>query len=526
MPYRILVEVSPANLDRRTSDQAPACLDMDIHSLALAPLKLPRPLDLDSIQVIRYHPITGKIIPAPPWPFARTPGECASRFIDKSLPWDFPMAGAQTVQSGKIPTFPRGAFLCNVRGAGNPGLLVWDHTQDDQQSSYYAIYFNTLPKGARQKPARQGFLGDGSPRRDIATSSLTGTLYNRVTVDDWDGDGLPDLLIGGGFGYILLYRNEGDKFRPRFSQGEYLRDATGNILNAGGMSSPCVADWNGDGRKDLLVGIEGGACLVWYENVGTNKNRKMAYRGFIQADGREIVLPPKPCPETPHYTRDYAPSVEVVDWNGDGKLDLLLGGYITGYIWFYENVGPGSDGTPRLTFRGPLKADGKPLDTIWGAHPCAVDLNEDGRLDLLSGSFGQAMGGGDTFHRFLLYYENIGTRTHPLLTEKPVQYEGAEPREILAQARVLGKNRRGLTDLVISTYTKVYIAENVGTKTTPRWKLQLLEAPWGISPLSATQLMDWNGDGYLDLINSPLDSDSSPIIQLNLGKGTHGVFGP
>jgi len=524
--YRILIEVSPVNIGKRALDQAPACLALDIHSRALEPLKLRQLIDLDSIQVIRYNPTTGKTIPGPPWPFARTPGECASRFLDKSLPWDFPTAGAQTVQGSKLPTFPRGAFLCNVRGSGNPGLLVWDHVQNGQKPSYYAVYFNTLPSGKRQKPARQGFLGDGSPRRDISDSSLTGTLYNRVAVDDWDGDGLPDLLIGGGFGYILLYRNEGDRYYPRFRQGEYLWDSTGNILNAGGMSSPCVVDWNGDGKKDLLVGIEGSACLAWYENIGTNKNRKLAYQGFIQADGKAIVVPHKPCPEAPHYTRDYAPSVEAVDWNGDGKLDLLLGGYITGYIWYYENIGTNPDGTPRLTFRGPLEADGKPLDTIWGAHPCAVDLNGDGKLDLLSGSFGQAMGGGDAFHKFLIYYENTGTHTHPKLTEKPVQYEGEEPHEILAQARVLGQNRRGLTDLIISTFTKVYFAENVGTKSMPKWKLHLLEAPWGLAPLSATQLMDWNGDGFLDLINSPLDSNSCPTVRLNRGKGTHGVFGP
>ncbi|MBI3852070.1 MAG: VCBS repeat-containing protein [Verrucomicrobia bacterium] len=524
--YRVLVEVAPADLDGRSSDESPACLDLDRHSQSFAPLKLRQPIDLDSIQVIRYDSTTGKTLPGLPWPFSRTTGERASRFLDKSLPWDFPTAGAQTVSGEKVPTFPRGAFLNNIRGNGNPGLLVWEHTQDSGRISYYAVYFNALKKGQRQKAARQGFIGDGSPRRDITDSSLTGTLYNRVTVEDWDGDGLPDLLIGGGFGYILLYRNEGKEFHPKFTQGEYLLDADGNILNAGGMSSPCVADWNADGKKDLLVGIEGAASLVWYENVGDNKHHNLVYRGYVKADGKEIVVPAKPCPESPQYTHDYAPSVEVVDWNGDGKPDLLLGGYITGLIWFYENIGTNSDGTPKLTFRGPLEADGKPLDTIWGAHPCAVDLNGDEKLDLLSGSFGQSVGGGDTFHKFLLYYENIGTRTHPKLTEKPVRYESEEPHEILAQARVLGRNRRGLTDLVISTFSKVYFAENVGTKRTPRWKLQLLEAPWGISPLSATQLMDLNGDGLLDLIISPLDSQAAPTVRLNQGKGPHGVFGP
>ena len=62
------------------------------------------------------------------------------------------------------------------------------------------------------------------------------------------------------------------------------------------------------------------------------------------------------------YTLDYYPVLDAVDWNGDGSLDLLVGGYITGRVYFYENVGRNSDGMPRLTYRGPLLADGKPLN--------------------------------------------------------------------------------------------------------------------------------------------------------------------
>jgi len=332
-------------------------------------------------------------------------------------------------------------------------------------------------------------------------------------------------VIGLGFGNVVLFRNEGDRKRPKFGQGHYLMDSEGQIIDAGGMASPAIADWDGDNVRDLIVGIEGDKSLIWYKNIGTNKKRSLSYRGYIKSEGQPLLIPAKPAPESPHYKRDYAPSVDVVDWDGDGDLDLLLGGYITGYIWFYENTGRESDGTPVLVFRGPIQADGKPIDTVWGAHPCTVDLDGDGDLDLLSGSFGQAMGGGDSFNRFLYYYENVGTRKNPQLVERQIAYEGEAPKDILAQARPVDFNNDGLTDLYISTMRNFYLAQNVGTKSAPRWKIELQPSTWGLAELSATQILDWNNDGHADLITSPLDGDGVPQLSLNMGQGTQGAFG-
>lgn len=521
LPYRITVEVPPSDIGNRSRLRAPASLELDFTAPEFASLKLPGPVDLDSIQVLRYEPTTGKVLPAPIWPFGRTPGELASRFLDQSVPWDFPLSGTPYAPPR---FFPRGAYLMNFKGKGNPGLLVWDHTQDARAASYYAIYFDTQKPGAPWKAPRQGLVADGSPRRDPQPSSLTGILYNRVAVDDWDQDGLADLIVGvdgSNCGYLLFFRNEGDKSHPKFGTGEYLWDTSGQILATTNLPSPVVVDWNGDGLKDLVIGV-GGPRVVWYQNVGSNADRKFAFGGFIKADGQPLETSNKPCPESPHIEHDLAPTVDVVDWDNDGDLDLLLGGYITGYIWYYENVGNGRDGTPTLEFRGPIEADGKPIDTIWGAAPSAVDLNGDGRRDLITGSFGQRMGGGDMPNQFLIYYENIGTRNHPKFTQRKVEYEGEPPPDILATPRPFGVDERGLTDLIISTYEKVYFARNVGTKESPKWKIVEQTATWGLSPLSATQLIDWNGDGHLDIVN--MSKDRTPQILINKGTSPQGIF--
>lgn len=89
-------------------------------------------------------------------------------------------------------------------------------------------------------------------------------------VADWDQDGLADLLVGAGDGAVHFFRNTGSKAEPKFADGVLLLPAS-----KGGYSAPVkrgaapespgartkvhVADWNGDGLVDLLVGD------LWYE---------------------------------------------------------------------------------------------------------------------------------------------------------------------------------------------------------------------------------------------------------------------
>ena len=53
---------------------------------------------------------------------------------------------------------------------------------------------------------------------------------------------------------------------------------------------PCVADWNGDGRKDLLLGQfkEGG--IRFYPNVGRDDRPEFKAFEFLAAGGAPIRL--------------------------------------------------------------------------------------------------------------------------------------------------------------------------------------------------------------------------------------------
>ena len=79
---------------------------------------------------------------------------------------------------------------------------------------------------------------------------------------DWDGDGDLDLLVGANDGSVSLFRNTGDAKSPELAPAVRLvppgenasRENAPKDVRRGTRSKICVADWNGDGLLDLLVG--------------------------------------------------------------------------------------------------------------------------------------------------------------------------------------------------------------------------------------------------------------------------------
>jgi hypothetical protein len=54
----------------------------------------------------------------------------------------------------------------------------------------------------------------------------------------------------------------------------------------------------------------------------------------------------------------------VVDWNGDGKKDLLVGCFYNGNVYFFKNSG--TDASPVFTTGTKLKADGQEISVAFG----------------------------------------------------------------------------------------------------------------------------------------------------------------
>jgi len=136
---------------------------------------------------------------------------------------------------------------------------------------------------------------------------------------DWNNDGRKDLIVGQADGTVKLYLNAGTEDAPAFGEGSYLA-ADGVPINVVAAAAPAVVDLDGDGDKDLVVGSASGALAV-FRNVGTDEEPQLT------AGGNLVRLA---SPVAPFFT----------DWDGDGVLELLLSA--SEHLYLYE---PQADGT-------------------------------------------------------------------------------------------------------------------------------------------------------------------------------------
>ena len=141
---------------------------------------------------------------------------------------------------------------------------------------------------------------------------------------DIDGDGDYDMLIGNIEGSVVLMKNIGDVKKPVFSTERTKLKADGKEIKvAGGDAGPVYEDWNHDGIRDLVVGAGDGS--VWfYENTGKNSAPEFAAgKQIVESSGWD-AYPHGTVPKKSGVRS----KVCVTDYNGDGLVDLLLGDFI------------------------------------------------------------------------------------------------------------------------------------------------------------------------------------------------------
>jgi len=142
-------------------------------------------------------------------------------------------------------------------------------------------------------------------------------------------------------------------------------------------------DLDGDGYKDLLSGSYSrmdkdmaGTFQVLYGKKDGTFRKAEELKG---TDGEPLIIPTK---DKDNITEKICTRPFAVDWDGDGHLDLVTGNF-TGTFYWFKGEGKGKF-APKPEV---INAGDKPLK-IEGVHsdPFVVDWDGDGDLDIVSGS--------------------------------------------------------------------------------------------------------------------------------------------
>ena len=152
-------------------------------------------------------------------------------------------------------------------------------------------------------------------------------------VTDWNDDGQWDLMIGSHGGKIEVSVNEGTPGAPSFVTKSFVQEGAADLhVDGNGRSAPSVADWDGDGIRDLLSG-NGDGELIFYANKGTNA--APVFDGHSLATSQGVVIDFDVDAFTVTRSRPFA-----CDWNEDGFMDVLMGvGNATyGQVLLYAGV--------------------------------------------------------------------------------------------------------------------------------------------------------------------------------------------
>ena len=151
----------------------------------------------------------------------------------------------------------------------------------------------------------------------------------RIFAADFDGDGMNDIMVVAKNGYSIFW-NKGGGLSSSFSNSD---KTTGDSFN-GEYSAIEIGDFNGDGLPDFILNERHNTN--WHLALNTGK-KSFEKKSLPQITARE---------ESSTSKNDDKDHCFVVDFNGDGKSDIILSDsyysdktFISHYVLWYRSTG-------------------------------------------------------------------------------------------------------------------------------------------------------------------------------------------
>lgn len=278
----------------------------------------------------------------------------------------------------------------------------WDGDGDTDlvsgNTAGYIEFFENLsgPNNATPKwAAPKRLQADGRTFRILAgNQSIQGPAeakwgYTTFNIGDWDGDGLPDIVLNSITGRVQWLRNMGTRTAPRLAAPQPIEVAwngespklawgwlspSGNDLLTQWRTTPAIDDFNGDGLLDLAM-LDTQGYLTFFERSKVDGKWILDHpqRSFLGEDGEPLRL------NAGAAGKSGRRKICVTDWDGDGKFDLLLNSANADLLrqtatmngkWVFHNAGT----------LGSKNIEGHDVS------PTVVDFDGDGVPDFLGGA--------------------------------------------------------------------------------------------------------------------------------------------
>jgi Ca2+-binding RTX toxin-like protein len=222
--------------------------------------------------------------------------------------------------------------------------------------------------------------GPANPFNGISVGAFTAP-----TLADLDGDGDLDAVIGD-YGTLRYFQNTGSASAPVYVQQTGAANPF-NGIDVGRHSAPALADLDGDGDLDAVVGERDGT-LRYFQNTGS-----ASAPVYVQQTGAANPF------NGLDVGRHSAPA--LADLDGDGDLDAVVGTN-DGMLRYFQNTGSAS--APVYAQQAGTANPFNGIDVGSYSAPTLADLDGDGDLDAVVGERDGT----------LRYFQNTGSAAAPV----------------------------------------------------------------------------------------------------------------